>query len=406
MTPLLATGKRLGAAMAILLLAGIAWREIALRGPIELGLDQEEYLAAGAAAFERGLFFWKAPLYSLWLAPFHAVWGGDLTRYAAMEKAVSVLLFALAMGELCRRLVDGRTGLLAVFWVLQCKYLLNEPNNSHTLTAILIAASALCLTLRSEAARFPVALFALFLSCLVRSEMRSVLGAFPVLTAAGAAWERRQRATPFEFTAAKGAAWAACLLLALSLCTFFQIRRDKDDHYDLIEEAFTQNFAANYVERNGLQAEYPSPWKSCHEIRRRAMPDAPTIGEAIRRHPAEVGAHIRYNIAISLRAIPASVLGIARRGLWGLVALAYLASYLLWRPSAIGWQRLSDGQRRRLIALSLSLGALVLTTWFFRAAARYYIQLIPALLPMLLIGLHLGVLRGLRTDDQRHSSGV
>ncbi|MDX2031119.1 MAG: hypothetical protein SF339_10640 [Blastocatellia bacterium] len=391
--------------LAVLCVAG--YREATLRAPASLGPDQEEYLASGVAAYEEQVFFWKAPLYSLWLAAFYRISGGDAARYARLEKGVSVLLLALMLGALAWRLIDGRTGLLAVFWTLQCKYLLVEPNNSHTLAAILFASSGLCLLTLKPAQRLPAALFALFLAAQVRAEMWLVLGGVIAILFLREGWERLREKRRTTLFAAGSVWWGVGLALALGVWTLFHFRQGSENHYRLLDEAFAQNFAANYVERNGLEAQYPSPWRSCHEIRRTVMPGAEGLVDAIRLHPGIVAAHIRHNVRVSLRAIPASVLGIDRKGLWALVVGLYLVSYLVtWTaPSTTtGWSRLSEEQKWQLGALAGSTIALVLSTWLFRAAARYYIQLIPVLLPALALALHWILGNRMRIHDQRHSS--
>lgn len=404
-----ALAGRIAGALLIALLAVTAYREIALRGAASLGPDQEEYLASGAAAYEKQVFFWKAPLYSLWLAAFYRISGGDAAFYPSLEKAISVLLLALMTGALSWRLVDARTGLLAIFWVLQCKYLVAEPNNSHTLAAILFALSGICLLALRPAYRLPASLFALYLSTQVRAEMRLVLLVMIGSLICHAAFERLVKKRRSSLAEAGGVWWGVGLTLALSLSLLFQARQGSESRYPLIDEAFAQNFAANYVERNHLQDRYPSPWKSCHEIWRAVLPGTEGMLGAFRTFPGIVAAHIRYNVEVSLRAIPASVLGINRKGLWLLVVALYLASYWLrWTaPSCeAGWSRLSRDQKRQLGMLAFSTIALVLNTWLFRAAARYYIQLIPVLPPLLFLTFHQRILHRFRIHDQRHSSGL
>ncbi|MFN0084188.1 MAG: hypothetical protein ACKVX9_02265 [Blastocatellia bacterium] len=405
-------GKRaarsLAAALLLALLFISAYREILSRGAPSLGPDQEEYLASGVAASETHVFFWKAPLYSLWLAAFYRIAGRDAAWYPSLEKAVSVILLALMTGALSWRLIDARTGLFAVFWVLQCKYLLVEPNNSHTLAAILTAASAICLTLKQPYG-LPSALFALYLSTLVRAEMRLVLVVMAGVLICRVALECAGKKRRPSLQASAVACWGACLLLAASLSLLFFLRQGGENRYPLIDEAFAQNFAACYVERNNLQAVYPNPWKSCHEIQRAVMPGTTTMLGAFRHYPGVVASHILYNMRVSLRAIPASVLGIHHQALWLLAAALYLLSYMLkWTAASPGngWSRLSPGQRSHLTTFALSMSMLALNTWLFRAAARYYIQLIPLLLPLLFLAIHQAMGKWLRSYDQRHPSGL
>lgn len=373
--------KFVAAACALIALASLASYRLFQRIPYPPGIDQEEYLAAGRSFAEQFVFFWKSPLYSAWLGIFHFLSGGNQEFCFFLEKAVSVLLLALLVAYLGRLLFDTRTGLLLGVWVVNCKYLIWEVNNSHTLTACLLVAGALSLFLPNERARVPLALLAVFLSTQVRAEMRLPLAAMIVYVLWS--WGRgliKQTGASSIFDARAFRWWAGCGAMALALLVLFATRPGGEAKYELANEAFAQNFAANYVDRFGLHERYPHPWGAAHEIMGNAMPGADGLIEAFVKHPREVAAHVLFNIKVSLRALPANVLGVTNRWLMAAVFALYLVSFWLWpqRESyRAKWTALPEETRRMLIAWALGSGLLILNTYLFRVAARYYIQLIP-----------------------------
>lgn len=366
---------------AMIALASLASYRLFQSIPYPPGPDQEEYLAAGRSFAEHFVFFWKAPLYSAWLGIFHLLSGGNQQVCFFIEKAVSVLLLALLVAYLGRRLFDTRTGLLLGVWVVNCKYLIWEVNNSHTLTACLLVAGALCLFLPNQRARVPLALLAVFLSAQVRAEMMLPLAALIgyVLWSLGKRLiKRADAASIFDVHALRW--WVGCGALALALLLLFASRQGGEAKYELANEAFAQNFAANYVDRFGLHERYPHPWGAAHEIMGNVMPGAQSLTEAVIHHPREVVAHVLFNVKISLRALPANVLGFTQRWLMAAIFVFYLASFWLWpqRDSyRARWAALPEETKRMLVVWALGSSLLVLNTYVFRVAARYYIQLIP-----------------------------
>jgi hypothetical protein len=342
------------------------------------GPDQEEYLRAGVTAAERGVFFWKAPLYSLWLSLFYTLSGADPERSFYLEKAASIALLAGLTGFLARRIFDLGATVLATVWVLNCKYLLQEPNNSHTLTACLFTLGAVLVVRAAPGARLPLLLLVTYLATLVRAEMRLPLAAI-------IAWALLSILKPSLAGGSAGELFSVratvlCAAIAIVIGSLFVLRADNESRYLLADEAFAQNFAANYVERLELSEQYPNPWGEAHAIMQLAMPGARTLTEAIIRYPAEVLRHAFYNVKVSIRAVPAAILGWKSKVVMALALMLYGCLCLFRRNREIGWYALDDDQRRMLIVWGMASGLLVLNTYLFRSAARYYIQLIPVLI--------------------------
>lgn len=342
------------------------------------GPDQEEYLRAGVTAVERGLLFWKAPLYSLWLGLFYMLSGADLERCFYLEKAASIALLAGLTGYLAGRIFDLSAAMLAAIWVLNCKYLLQEPNNSHTLTACLYTLGAVLVVRGAPGARLPLLLLATYVATLVRAEMRLPLAAIVALALLSILKPSLAGGSARKLFSVR--ATALCALVAIAIGSFFVLRADNESRYPLADEAFAQNFAANYVERRQLTAQYPNPWGEAHTIMQLAMPGATTLTEAIIRYPMEALHHAFYNVKVSIRAVPAAILGWKSRTVMVLALILYGCLCLFRRNTRVGWYGLDDDQRRMLIIWVMASGLLVLNTYLFRSAARYYIQLIPILI--------------------------
>lgn len=355
-----------------------------LKGRLEYppGTDQEEYLAAGAGFVERFAFFWKSPVYSVWLGFFYVLSGKNLGTTFYLEKTVSVLLLSGLVGYLGYRLFDLRTGALLGIWILNCKYLLAEYNNSHTLTACLFVASALCLLLPNRNARIPASLLLLLLSVKVRSEMW--LPMFGILAYLAITYLKPQVVQSL-FKRPDGARvmkhWVGYGAVAVVLMALFSLRQGSEYKYDLINEAFAQNYGANYVDRYNLSNQYPNPWGAGHEIMAKTMPGANTLIGAITQYPSVIMEHVLYNVRVSIRAIPAASLGIDQPALMVIALALYIASFAFWkRPASYlqRWEAWPEETRRLLAVWALASLLLILNTYVFRVAARYYIQLVPA----------------------------
>lgn len=379
--------KIIGSAAVVTFMVVALYQHFKARLVYPPGPDQEEYLAAGAAFVERFVFFWKSPVYGCWLGFFYVLSGKDLETTFYLEKAASVFLLSGLVGFLGSRLFDLRTGVLLGVWVLNCKYLLSEYNNSHTLTGCLFVASALCLLLPNRNARIPASLLLLFLSIKVRAEMW--LPGFGVLAYLSVTHLRAQFGQP-PFERLKGAwslrFWVGCGAVVLVLMAVFSLRQGTEHKYGLINEAFAQNYAANYVERYDLSGRFPDPWAAAHEIMNGAMPGANTIVGAIELYPSAVLGHVLYNVRASIKAIPAASMGMDRPGLMVVAVALYLASFAYGkRPVSYlqRWEVLPEETRRLLVVWTLASLLLIVSTYIFRVAARYYIQTIPTQLMLI-----------------------
>lgn len=356
--------------------------DLANKGIYPPGPDQEEYLASGVAATEKGVFFWKAPLYSAWMGAFYLIGGKDLRICFFLEKTVSVLLLASLTGYLVVKLFDKRTGILAAIWVLNCRYLLQEPNNSHTLTACLLVASAIILLTMNEVIRIPASLLFIFFSTLVRSEMwLPLIGILICLAVSGRQVLFGGRLAELYLRRQMLISWIFCCAIGLLLSILFSFRQGGEERYGLIDEAFAQNFAANYVERRHLLSQYPHPWGAAHEITNLAMPGVKTLIDAVTLYPSEVLAHILFNVKVSIKAVPSMLAGVESFWIMTITIVIYISSYLIANGSyPTGWKTLASDNRRLLVIWGLSCLLLILNSYIFRVAARYYIQLIPAFL--------------------------
>lgn len=380
----------LSCSIVMTLIIGVAlYHDLVQRVAYPPGRDQEDYLASGTAVVENFVFFWKAPLYSIWLGIFYMLSGKNLELCFYLEKTISILILAGLTGYLVKRLIDTRTGLLATIWVLNCKYLIIEQNNSHTLTAGLFTLGAISVISVESAARIPVLLLVLYLSTLVRSEMKLTLLVVVLFCLISAVRNMFRKSGGGPLLDKRSlTACVVCGVIAISLATLITLRPGSENMYPLIDEAFTQNFAANYVDRCRLADQYPRPWQSSRNIMRKVMPGANTMFDAITKYPSLVYEHILYNAKISIRGVPASVLGLDRLWLMAGAFVLYLASYLVWRregSSLRGWESLSVDSKNLLIVMALSGSTLIVSTLLFRAAARYYIQLVPTLIPGILL---------------------
>jgi hypothetical protein len=342
--------------------------------------DQDIYLAAGENFAKRFIFLWRAPLYSAWLGMFYFLSGGDLQRCFFFEKLLSILLLSGLVACLAYRLFDIRTSMLLGVWVLNCKYFILEANNSHTLATSLFIVSLLCLLLSNQALRLPTALLALFLSTQVRSEMWIIFLAV-ILYLVGRSIKRwiTMRKHVGQFSIAGQFHWLSCLAIGAFLSVLFFLRLGPAEPSRL-DVALTQNFAANYVERNHLSERYPDPWRSYLAIWSEALPEAPNPAAALRHYPDEVLGHVLYNMKLSLKALPANVLSFDHPLIMLIIFTVYLGLIILGIPASdhsVKWKSIPE-ETKRLVTLWLTATCLLIfLTFIFRAAVRYYIPLIP-----------------------------
>jgi hypothetical protein len=344
------------------------------------GSDQDSYLLAGKEFIEHALFQWRAPFYSVWIGLFYLLSGKVLQSCFYLEKYFSVFLLSLLVACLGRKLFDTRTGLLMGIWVLNCKYFIIEANGTHTMVASLYTLSILCLLIQNQYARLPFALFILFLATQVRVDMWA-----PLIIIVAAIilvqfrWQLWGHAIKQAFAKPSIPYWISCLVLGVMISAVFAIRPGSIEP-SIPDQAFVSNFAVNYVERKNLGDRYPQPWFAVDQILKEAIPGASDSWSAIRMYPLEIRAHVTYNLKLILRAFVANVLALDNPLLMLAAALIYFGSYIIRRRETDylkKWRSACQSLGPLFVGWLLALSWIIPMTIIFRAAARYYIPLIP-----------------------------
>jgi hypothetical protein len=365
------------------------------------------YLAGGKDFAERFIFFWRSPLYGLWVGIFYLISGYDERICFYLEKYASMFLLSLAIAYLGNRLFDTQTGLLMGIWTLNCKYLVIETNGSHVIAAALFAISLLSLTFGDHRRRLPIATLALLLSTQVRSEMWVPFIVVTIILFALALknWRIKKRAAPIINWGGKRY-WMACISVGIGLFLLINLRLGTPEPHRL-SEAFAMNFAMNYVDRQHLQRTTAAGEFDWMKVWVTALPGVSSSAEAIQRdrgeihpvtalkkYPGEVLSHIGYNLKLFLRALPATFLAFDRPVLMFLVFTAYLLfSGLLRRDNKYfgNWKEIPADAKVFLAVWSLAILSLILISFVLRVVARYYIQLMPALIAFALLCLNLSI---------------
>jgi hypothetical protein len=344
------------------------------------GSDQDSYLLAGKEFIEDALFQWRAPFYSVWIGMFYLLSGQVLQSCFYLEKHFSVFLLSLLVACLGRKLFDTRTGLLIGIWVLNCKYFIIEANGTHAMVASLYTVSILSLLIGNQYARLPVALFPLFLATQVRVDMW--LPFITIIVAIILVLIRRplsSQSIKQLFAKPSIPYWTSCLALCVMISALFASRPGSIEP-SIAGQAFVSNFAVNYVERMNLGDRYPQPWYAVDQILKEAVPGATDTWTAIRMYPLEIKAHVTYNLKLILRALGANVLALDNP-LWMLTAaLTYFGSYIIGQKQIDyleKWKSVLRNSGPLFVIWFLALCWIIPMTMIFRAAARYYIPLIP-----------------------------
>jgi hypothetical protein len=342
--------------------------------------DQQVYLDGGRAFAEHFVFLARAPVYSAWLGAIYLAGGRDLGRTFLIEKILSLVLLSLVTAYLAFLLFDWRSGILAGIWVLNCKYLLFETNSSHTLAAILSVVSVLCFFRKDADSRLPFALFALFLSTQARSEMWVPLLAVIVYLGAREWWTRRRpetKARPTGRRRRRRLYWIATAAATLVLLVLFNLRATAPETARLTV-AFEQNFAVNYVERYGLFQKFGRPWDDWARIYAEAMPGSPGPLSAAIHYPRQVLGHVGYNLKLTMRALPAMLLAWEWPVIMGLALVIYLGLEFLERRSHHLSRFIMAGDASEATKVwALTTCLVIPISLVMRAAARYYVPLIP-----------------------------
>lgn len=352
--------------------------------PVSPGPDQLEYIQSGIQYHNDGKVYWKAPLYSIWLSVFYYLGGKSLRLTYVCEKLISVLILTALLGIIGCLLLDIRSAVLLALWIVNCKYLISEPNNSHTLAAVLYLFSFLVVLFWGPAIRMQVASILLFLSAMVRSEMWLVVASIMVPLLVGGIG-RYIFSAKLSLSWKVAVSWLVSILIIIGLWSYFYAHRGNQEKYDLISEAFLQNYAANYVERYELSGTYKDPWGSAHEIASISMPGVKTLGNAILQYPRQFTAHAIYNTCIAIKALPSIVLGVYDFRVLITLLLIYFTSFQVKSDNFNVLGEL-DAKSREIIALWIVAPfALLVNIIIFRAAARYFIQMLPSLLLLIVM---------------------
>ena len=323
------------------------------------------------------------PLYSTWLATIYLLNGKDLRRCFYVEKTVSVLLLSLLVAFLGLKLFGPRSAFLLFIWVLNCKYLITEPNGSHTMAAAMLVASVLCFHLPIRAATLPASLLILFLSTKVREEM-----IIPVAFVAGFLvirmlyrWkrDRKRRVTTDAFAKYY---WIGAGLVFGGMLLIFAVRPidPKSAYFSVL---FRGEFAGTYVNRTGLREQLPGEKSWVEEAwdltYNEKLPGIKTDFDVIRLYPREELANIVYNIKLTPGVARAMFLAFDHPLLMLAALLLYVFSVVIW-PGADGrfhrW-RISNEIATLLVVWAIGTCLIVGLIIPLYVSARHYVQLIP-----------------------------
>jgi hypothetical protein len=392
------------AALLLLVFAALHYN-LASRLAYPPNSDQTMYLAGAKYFAAEFRFFWRSPFYGAWMGVFYLLSGYDLQLCFYLEKYTSLFLFALSVAGLGYRLFDTRTAILMGLWVLNLKYVVLETNSSHILAATLFVCSTLCLLTLNEKKRLPVALLVFFLSTQVRSEMWVPL--FFIIACLLFIAIKRYRSNREMFGAnlkTASSAWVACAVVVIGLTILFNSRLSPREPGRLAE-AFAMNFALNYIDRNHLvknDSDTDTPWM---QIWVDALPGVSKSVEAIeldreeihpftaiQRYPAQMKAHILYNLKLAVVAFPAVFLAFDNRILMAIILLIYILSFFIKTGNIRHpekWQSLAPEVRQLLFLWLLAILLLIPISFALRVVARYYVQLIPLQLALAMAGLRM-----------------
>ncbi len=376
-------------------------RDLFERLPYPPASDQIMYLAGGELFADRLQFFWRSPLYGLWMGVFYILSGRNPEICFYLEKYVSTFLLGLAVAWLGLRLCDLSAGLLMGVWILNCKYILLESNGSHIIAAVLFSISLLSLTFANRNARLPVALLALLLSTQARSEMwiPLIFVLFTISFLAARKWMGRKRFAVAIFGESKRY-WIAAAAVGAVFFLLFNIRMGPTEPHRL-SEAFAMNFAMNYVDRLNTPKADQSEQFDWMRVWVSALPGVSASAEAVRedrgeihvikaikKYPKKMLAHVGYNLKLFVRALPASFLAFDRPRLMLISFVIYLSSLYLSRSifHSVGkWDEMPSEERLLIAVWALAILTLIPISLVLRVVARYYIQLAPVLIAVSVI---------------------
>jgi hypothetical protein len=371
--------------LAAVLLSPFLYRSFTQRFPFPSDSDQDQYLTEAQITAEQFVFAKVRPLYLSWLAGFYLIGGKDLRRALYLEKTVSVLLLSLLIAFLGLMLFDARTALLLFIWVLNCKYMITEPNGSHALAASMLVASVLCFYLPNRALRLPASLFMLLLSIEVREEMIVpvvVISGYLVVRAVYR-WKKDARLRQPVQATAKYYWIGAAIVLAAMFALYAARPNNSTSPY--ISILIRTEFAGTYVRRTGLIDQLPGKkawvqeaWDVTYNEK---LPGVKNDWDLIRLYPREELANIIYNIKITPRVAGAMFLSFDRPKVMLTAFVLYFLSFIIW-PGRDGrfhrWRPIPKEIGSLLVVWAIGTFSIVALVVPLYISSRHYVQLIPA----------------------------
>ena len=345
---------------------------IILNLPFPSHTDQDGYLTAGQEFVNSGLFLARAPLYSLWMGLMYSLSGNDIAALYYNEKIASVFLMSLLMLILGWKFFDKWTALFFFLWIWNCKYLITEPNGSHTLAAVFLILALIFVSLKNKFFHSFFVLM-LFFSALCRSEMWIVILIFSTISILYYLLKAKNKKTFKENFKIEHFSGFIIICSACIILLFYFKSNKFNPEPGRLSIAFCQNFSVNYVERNNLFAKYPNPWSDWIIIWKESVPKANSPADVLKFYPKELIKHLFYNIKLSVKAIPATVFGLIDKFSFMIAMCCWLTSFYFFRRNFSIFNTLT-------ISLLLSTFVLIITSFIFKVAMRYYEQLIPVLM--------------------------
>jgi hypothetical protein len=351
--------------------------------------DQDDYLRWGREAATSGRLQSRAPLYSLWIAAAYLTTDGPLTRTQQVERTATLMLLAVVTGWVASRVVGVYGGFLAAAWVLCARYLVAEPNGSHSAAAVVWMAGVGLLTV-SRAGLRPAAAFLFCMSTQLRSDMW-----FPALLAVPLLVCRDWQEARFR-SATKWLCWGSAVVAcigALAACSH-ELERTR------ISVLFRQSLSMTHVERTEGIPAHELPWHDYEAVWARLFPDTPDSWSLVRRRPEVLVQHVVYQARLSVRALAADVLRVESP--W-----AFMAAVALW----VVLQLASVGRPSSRMAYDTSVAMLALVTLvpvscLFRVAARNYLQMVPPVIITIMVAAQFALFRLRSSHIGRRARGL
>ena len=345
--------------------------------------DQDQYLKEAKITGDQFRFAKVRQLYSSWLAGIYVIGGKDLRRAFYSEKTTSVLLLGMLVAFLGLKLFDARTALLLFIWVLNCKYLMTEPNGSHALAASMWVASVLCFYLPIRAAVLPASLLILVLSLKTREETIVPLLFIVSCLVIRAAYHWK-RGTKLDRPApASTKYWIGGVIIVAAMWGLFAARPNNltSPYFSIL---IRTEFATTYVHRTGLRDQLPGrkawvleAWDVTYNEK---LPGVKNDWDLIRLYPREELANIVYNIRITPRVAGAMFLAFDYPKLMLAAFFLYFISFIIWRGSNgifQRWRPIPAEISSLLIIWGIGSFLVLAVVVPLYISSRHYVQLIP-----------------------------